>query len=101
MIMQAAWVGGGILGALAADPLALRLPGLDFVFTALFVVLATDAVRAGREATGPLLAIACALVVHLVAPDQMLLVALGLFVTALLVRQRLPRRVIPVGDHRA
>ena len=99
--MHGAWVGGGVLGALAADHLALRLPGLDFVFTALFVVLATDAVRAGREATGPLLAIACALVAHLVAPDQMLLVALGLFVAILLARQRVPRRITPVGGHRA
>jgi predicted branched-subunit amino acid permease len=62
------------------------VPALEFVFVALFVVLATDAVLAGREATGPLLAVACALVARLVAPGEMLLVAMGLFVAVLLVR---------------
>jgi 4-azaleucine resistance transporter AzlC len=101
VIMQACWVGGGVLGALAADHLSLHLPALDFVFTALFVVLATDAVRSGREAAGPLLAVACALVARFVAPGQMLLVAMALFVLVLLVRYRLPRRTVPVGGRDA
>ncbi len=75
--------------AVAGTPLAgLHVPALEFVFTALFVVLATEATVAGREATGPLLAVACALVAQLVAPGEMLLVAMGLFVAALLVRHR-------------
>ena len=86
--MQACWVGGGTVGALAGSGFGLHVPALEFVFTALFVVLATEATVAGREATGPLLAVACALVAQLVAPGEMLLVAMGLFVAALLVRHR-------------
>jgi 4-azaleucine resistance transporter AzlC len=92
ILLQACWVGGGLVGALAGDTFALRVPALEFVFTALFVVLATEAVVAGRDAVGPLLAVACALVARLVAPGEMLLVALGLFVAVLLVRYRLARR---------
>ncbi|MEJ2890628.1 AzlC family ABC transporter permease [Actinomycetospora aeridis] len=89
VMLQVSWVGGGLVGALAGARFAIDVPALDFVFTALFVVLATDAVRSGREATGPLLAVACALVARLVAPGEMLLVAMALFVAVLLVRYRL------------
>ncbi|GAA4890177.1 AzlC family ABC transporter permease [Actinomycetospora straminea] len=92
VLLQACWVSGGVVGALAGNAFALDVPALDFVVTALFVVLATDAVRAGREATGPLLAVACALVARLVAPGEMLLVGMTLFVVALLVRYRLSAR---------
>jgi 4-azaleucine resistance transporter AzlC len=87
-LMQACWVGGGTVGALAGSGFGLHVPALEFVFTALFVVLATEATVSGREATGPLLAVACALVAQLVAPGEMLLVAMGLFVAALLIRHR-------------
>ncbi|MFC5138074.1 AzlC family ABC transporter permease [Actinomycetospora rhizophila] len=97
VIMHVSWVAGGLTGALAGDRFSLQVPALEFVFTALFVVLATEAVRAGREATGPLLAVACALVARLVAPGEMLLVALGLFVGVLLVRHRLSDRREPAG----
>lgn len=92
VLMHAGWVGGGVVGALAGETFSLRVPALDFVFTALFVVLATEAVIAGREATGPVLAVACALVARLVAPGQMLLVAMALFVAVLLARHRLRTR---------
>jgi 4-azaleucine resistance transporter AzlC len=88
-LMQACWVGGGTVGALAGSGFGLHVPALEFVFTALFVVLATEATVAGREATAPLLAVACALVAQLVPPGQMLLVAMGLFVVSLLVRHRI------------
>lgn len=88
VLLQACWVVGGLAGALGGSGLGLRIPALEFVFTALFVVLATEATVTGREATGPLLAVACALVARLVAPGEMLLVAMALFVAALLVRYR-------------
>ena len=88
-LMQACWVGGGVAGALAGSGFGLHVPALEFVFIALFVVLATEATVAGREATGPLLAVACALVAQLVAPGEMLLVAMGLFVVSLLIRHRI------------
>ncbi|MHC1558933.1 AzlC family ABC transporter permease [Actinomycetospora sp. C-140] len=87
-LMQVSWVSGGVVGALAGHRFALHVPALAFLFTALFVVLATEATVSGREAAGPLLAVACALVARLVAPGEMLLVAMALFVAVLLVRYR-------------
>jgi 4-azaleucine resistance transporter AzlC len=84
VLLQLCWVSGGLAGALAGATLALDVPALDFVFVALFVVLAVDAVRAAREATPPLLAAASAVVAHAVAPQQMLLVATVLVVALLL-----------------
>lgn len=88
-IMQASWVGGGIAGAAAGSAFAVHVPAMEFVFVALFVVLAVDAVRSGRGATDPLLAVAAAVIARWLAPEQMLLVAMGLFVGMLLVRFRL------------
>jgi predicted branched-subunit amino acid permease len=60
-LMHASWVGGGVAGALAGPGLPVHLPALDFVFTALLVVLAV------------------ALVARVAAPGQMLLLAMGLY----------------------
>ena len=87
-LLQLSWVGGGVVGALAGARFSLHVPALGFLFTALFVVLATEATVSGRGAAGPLLAVACALVARLVAPGEMLLVAMALFVATLLVRHR-------------
>jgi 4-azaleucine resistance transporter AzlC len=95
VLLQACWMGGGLVGALAGSGFGLHVPALEFVFTALFVVLATEATVTGREATGPLLAVACALVARLVAPVEMLLVAMALFVAALLVRHAITARRCP------
>jgi 4-azaleucine resistance transporter AzlC len=85
VLMHASWVGGGVVGALAGDSVSADLPALDFVFTALFVVLAVEASLAGRRLAGPLLALACALVALLVVPGQMLLAAMGTYGALLLV----------------
>lgn len=91
--MHASWVGGGVLGALAGDGLPADVPALDFVFTALFVVLAVEASLTGRRLAGPLLALGCAVVAHLVSPEQLLLVAMGTYGALLLVlRPALERR---------
>jgi 4-azaleucine resistance transporter AzlC len=84
-LMHASWVSGGIAGALAGASLHLHIPALDFVFTALFVVLAAEASLTGRRLTDPLLALACALVARLAAPGQMLLLAMGLYCAVLLI----------------
>lgn len=83
--MHASWAGGGVLGALAGGSLPADVPALDFVFTALFVVLAVEASLAGRRLAGPLLALGCAVVAHLVVPGQLLLVAMGAYCALLLV----------------
>jgi 4-azaleucine resistance transporter AzlC len=92
VLLQLGWVSGGLVGAFAGTTFALDLPALDFVFVALFTVLAVDAVRSGREATTPLLAVAAAVVARAVAPGAMLLVAMGLVVALLLARHAVARR---------
>jgi 4-azaleucine resistance transporter AzlC len=84
VLMHASWVGGGVAGALAGHRLPTHLPALGFVFTALFVVLAVRASLTGRSITDPLLALACAVVAHMAAPGQMLLLAMGLYCVLLL-----------------
>ncbi|OZM84246.1 AzlC family ABC transporter permease [Pseudonocardia sp. MH-G8] len=92
VLLHSCWVGGGVLGAAAGAGLAWHAPALEFVFTALFVVLALDAARAEGEVTGPALAMTVAVPAGLVVPGQMLLAAMALFVVLLLVRRQLPRR---------
>jgi 4-azaleucine resistance transporter AzlC len=85
ILMHASWVSGGVAGELAGTSLHLHIPALDFVFTALFVVLAAEASLAGRRLTDPVLALACALVARVAAPGQMLLLAMGLYCAVLLI----------------
>lgn len=83
---QMYWLLGGVAGALLGSVLPMRLTGLDFALTALFVVLTVDAYRAGRDVPTPVLALVSAAVARVVAGDQMLVVAMSLFVVALVIR---------------
>ncbi|WP_045305554.1 AzlC family ABC transporter permease [Saccharothrix sp. ST-888] len=85
-LCQSYWVAGGLTGALVGAALPAGLDGLDFALTALFVVLAIDGYRAARDVPGPVLALLCALTALLVAKDQLLVVALGLYVATLAAR---------------
>ncbi|MGQ4510895.1 AzlC family ABC transporter permease [Streptomyces sp. DW26H14] len=78
-LLQAYWVGGGLLGATVGKVVADRLPDLSAVLTALFAVLATEAVLALGSVRVPLAALGCAAVAWWAAPGQFLLVAMGLF----------------------
>ncbi|MGW6918087.1 AzlC family ABC transporter permease [Kitasatospora sp. NPDC054939] len=87
VLMQAYWVGGATVGALIGSAVPDSVAGLDFALTALFAVLAIDAVRERRgDLPTPLLAVLSALAARLLAPDQMLPVAFALFTAALLIR---------------
>ncbi|WP_336051599.1 AzlC family ABC transporter permease [Streptomyces sp. CA2R101] len=88
--LQSYWVGGGLVGALTGRALP-TIDGLDFTLTSLFTVLAIEACRSGRDLPAPLLAAGCGLFAQLVAPGQMLVVAMTLYVLALLVRYRFTR----------
>jgi 4-azaleucine resistance transporter AzlC len=79
------WVGSVTLGALAGTAVP-PLAGLDFAVTALFVVLGIDAFRARRDVPAAVVAVACALVGHIVFGEQMLVAAMGLFTAYLLAR---------------
>ena len=85
------WVGSVTLGALAGTAVA-PLAGLDFAVTALFVVLGIDAFRARRDVPVAVVAVACAVVGHIVFGEQMLVAAMGLFTAFLLARYAISGR---------
>jgi 4-azaleucine resistance transporter AzlC len=91
VFLQLYWVAGGLIGALIGGALPSALNGIDFALTALFVILAIDAIKAGRDARGPVAAGGCAVAAYLVAPGQMLVVAMGMYVAVLLVLSRRDR----------
>ncbi|MEV5595238.1 AzlC family ABC transporter permease [Streptomyces sp. NPDC052496] len=86
-IFQVYWVGGATAGALLGSLIPDRVSGLDFAMTALFAVLALDAVTERRgDLPTPVLALLSALAARLVFPGQLLPVAFALFTAALLAR---------------
>ncbi|GAA4676496.1 AzlC family ABC transporter permease [Streptomyces youssoufiensis] len=82
------WAASSTVGALLGSFIPDRVTGLDFALTALFTVLALDAVRdlRGQLAT-PALAVLSALFARLLFPGQMLPAAFALFTAALLGRR--------------
>ncbi|MEU5387160.1 AzlC family ABC transporter permease [Kitasatospora cineracea] len=91
------WVASSTAGALLGSLVPAGVTGLDFALTALFTVLALDAVRDLRgDLPTPVLAVLSALAARLLFPGQLLPTAFALF-TALLLARRLvtarePRR---------
>jgi 4-azaleucine resistance transporter AzlC len=77
------WVCGVTFGAAVGSLIPPPLVGLDFAVTALFTVLSIEAYLVQRSVPLPILALACAIVAHLLAPGDMLVIAMGLFVAAL------------------
>lgn len=84
------WVGAATVGALLGSLIPQRVTGLDFAMTALFTVLALDAVRVRRgDLPTPVLALLSALAARVFLPGQMLLAAFTLFTAGLLARHLL------------
>jgi 4-azaleucine resistance transporter AzlC len=83
---QLSWVVPGILGALLGSALPFEIEGLDFALTALFVVLAIEAMDAKRDVLLPVVAVVAGVVGLLVGGDQMLLVGLSIYFVFLVVR---------------
>src|SRR6478672_3969950 len=86
------WAGGALIGGLVGATMLSGVKGLDFVLTALFVVLTFDGYRAHRDRTTVILGAAAAVIALLIAPESMLLIAMILFTVALGVRHRTNRR---------
>ncbi|MET9760431.1 AzlC family ABC transporter permease [Streptomyces sp. NPDC006372] len=85
--MHLYWAGSATAGALLGSLVPDGVTGLDFALTALFTVLALDAVRELRgDLPTPVLALLCALAARLLLPHQMLLAAFALFTAGLLAR---------------
>jgi 4-azaleucine resistance transporter AzlC len=81
------WIASATLGGLVGSLIPDNLAGLDFALTALFAVLALDAIRARRrDLVTPGLALLSALVARVALPGQMLVVAFALFIALLLAR---------------
>ncbi|MFB7114159.1 AzlC family ABC transporter permease [Streptomyces sp. NPDC056190] len=99
---QLYWVGGATAGALLGSVVPDNVTGLDFAMTALFAVLALDAVRERcGDLPTPVLALLSALTARLVLPGQMLLAAFTLFTAALLARHLATRKRTTEGMSRA
>lgn len=81
---HAYWVVGTVIGAILAEALPFDLSFMGFAMTALFVVLAIDAVRAGREWGLFLAAVVIGLVGVLVLGEWMLVGALCAYAVAAL-----------------
>lgn len=86
MFCQSAWVLFGIVGALVGSALPLDLEGLDFALTALFVVLAIEALDVSRDVWLPVVALVTGVVGLLVSQEQMLLIGLSLYFAYLVAR---------------
>lgn len=86
--LHLSWVAGSLTGAAVGSTVLGGLEGLDFVLTALFVVLALDAYRACPDRIALLTALASAGFAWAVAPGSLLLVALCCYTAALVVRHR-------------
>ncbi|MGP3977116.1 AzlC family ABC transporter permease [Streptomyces sp. 8N114] len=85
--MHLYWAGSATAGALLGSLIPDSVIGLDFALTALFTVLALDAIRDLRgDLPTPVLALACALAARLLFPGQMLLTAFAFFCAGLLAR---------------
>lgn len=79
MFCQSAWVVFGVVGALVGSALPLDLVGLDFALTALFVVLAIEALDVSRDVWLPVVAVVAGAVGFAVSQEQMLLIGLSLY----------------------
>lgn len=90
--LHASWVTGSLVGALAGGAFLKDVPGIDFVLTALFVVLALDAFEADRDPITVALAVGAAALALLVSPSAMLLVAMCGFAVLLVGRHFVSRR---------
>lgn len=89
LFMQLYWVGGATAGALLGSVVPDSVTGLDFAMTALFAVLALEAVRERHgDLPAPVLALLSALVARLFLTGQLLLAAFTLFTATLLIRYR-------------
>ncbi|GHE08205.1 AzlC family ABC transporter permease [Streptomyces alanosinicus] len=95
LLLHLYWAGGSTAGALLGSLIPEGVTGLDFALTALFAVLALDAVRDRRGDLPTLpLALLSALTARLLFPGGLLPAAFALFTAGLLIR-RLATRESP------
>ncbi|MFE7275873.1 AzlC family ABC transporter permease [Streptomyces sp. NPDC057623] len=87
LFMHLYWAGSATAGALLGSLVPDSVTGLDFALTALFTVLALDALKDLRgDLSTPAFALLSAVAALLLRPGQMLLAAFALFTAGLLTR---------------
>jgi 4-azaleucine resistance transporter AzlC len=87
LFMHLYWVGGATAGGLLGSLIPDSVTGLDFALTALFTVLALDAIRDRHDdLPTPVLALLSALAARLLFPAEMLPAAFAFFTVGLLAR---------------
>ena len=86
------WVASGLVGVLAGSFIPAQIQGLDFALTALFITLTVDSIRSLKDIPSVVLAAGSFLIAMAIWPKQRLLLALLLYVGALVVRHVLTRR---------
>ncbi|MFI0975940.1 AzlC family ABC transporter permease [Streptomyces sp. NPDC021093] len=85
VFLHLSWTSSAIAGALLGSLIPDGVTGLDFALTAMFTVLALDAVRDLRgDLPTPVLALLSAVAARLLFPGQLLLAAFALFTVGLL-----------------
>jgi 4-azaleucine resistance transporter AzlC len=90
--LHCSWAIGALAGGIVGATLLGGLEGLDFILTALFIVLTIDAYGATRDNVTLALATGAGVVAFAVAPGSMLLVAMAIFTATLVTRHLLGRR---------
>ncbi|GAB3047540.1 AzlC family ABC transporter permease [Intrasporangium mesophilum] len=89
--LHLSWATGAFAGALLGATFLNDLRGLDFILTALFIVLALDAYRDRPDPVTLVLGAVAGVAAHLLAPGSMLLTAMAMFTVALAARHHLVR----------
>lgn len=87
---QLMWVIPGIVGALVGSVIPPGIQGMEFALVALFVVLAWETFRNNRDLSLILLSGGLAILVGLVAPTQLLMIALSAYFLVLIARYLSP-----------
>ena len=85
------WVASGLVGVLAGSFIPAQIQGLDFALTALFITLTVDSIRSLKDIPSVVLAAGSFLIAMAIWPKQRLLLALLLYVGALVVRHVLAK----------
>jgi 4-azaleucine resistance transporter AzlC len=98
--LHMSWMSGSFLGGLVGHAVLGDVQGLDFVLTALFVVLALDAYRADPNRVTLVLAVVSGVIGLLFSPGSMLVVSMCVFTVALVVRHVRGQEWSPRNDHR-
>lgn len=91
LLCQLLWVIPGIFGALAGMAVPSDIKGMEFALTALFVVLAWESFRNNKDFSLPIFALIFSILAIVLAPAQILIVALTSYFLLLVARNAFPR----------